>query len=117
MLKPRHKLLGAAICDRVAAGEGLTQICQGEGMPSPATFMGWTRQDTELGEQWSDARRALAQLKYEQVWDLVRDLDDAPGLKLKVDVLRWQATQAPATAKETRSAPEREKVVFKRAKL
>ena len=113
---PQWKRVCAAICDRVAAGESLASICTGGEMPTPVVFMGWTREDPQLAERWSDARRALAQLKYDQAWDLVRDQEGPAGLKLKVDVLRWQAAQAPS--KEVpKAAPRKEQIVFKRAKL
>lgn len=113
---PQWKRLCAAICDRVAAGESLAKICTGGEMPTPVTFMSWTREDPELADRWTDARRALAQLKYDQAWELVRDLEDASGLKLKVDVLRWQAAQAPSK-EAAKAAPQKEQIVFKRAKL
>lgn len=45
-----------AICDRIALGEFLTQICNEPGMPGRTTFYRWCRSDEDLDEMYRHAR-------------------------------------------------------------
>jgi len=56
------KLLGRAICLRVAAGETVQAICREDGMPSRGTVTAWAKAHREFG-------RALARAKTLGGWD------------------------------------------------
>jgi len=48
--------LGAAICERVAAGELLYAVCREAGMPTPQSVARWAKERPEFGEELRLAR-------------------------------------------------------------
>jgi len=49
--------LGAVICARLAAGEGLAEVLRSPGMPVQTTVANWARANPEFGEALRTARR------------------------------------------------------------
>lgn len=53
--------LTAKICQRIANGESLREICKSEGMPSRATVLRWLQVHEEFRGHYAQAREAMAQ--------------------------------------------------------
>lgn len=52
--------LTAQICERIANGESLREICKSEGMPSRATALRWLRVHEEFRDQYAQAKEGQA---------------------------------------------------------
>jgi len=63
------KHIGQAICDRLAAGEPLTQICRDEGFPTDRTVRNWMTADADFA---SDIARAR-ELGFDAIASRLRD--------------------------------------------
>ncbi len=90
--------LALAIIERVAEGETLSEICKGDGMPTPTTFRRWTLAREEVWEAFQAARELKADSLFDEALDLARAIKKEPGGPQKVrahDIamnhLRWAA--------------------------
>lgn len=73
----------ATICDRIANGESLRQICGSEDMPACSTVFLWLNEDATFSEQYARAREAQA----DALFDEILIIADTPmlGEKRKID--------------------------------
>jgi hypothetical protein len=94
-----------AICERMAEGEGLREICRDPEMPSRSTFLRWVENDTGRQAKYQKAREALMDFYAEEIrtiaWDDSNDTikrEGKPDLcnhewiarsRLKVDTLKF----------------------------
>lgn len=66
--------LALRICERLAAGETLREVCRSDEMPSPQTVLSWKNAYPTFSEQYAKARK----LGYEHMADeLLEIADDA----------------------------------------
>lgn len=65
--------LGDEICQRMAEGETLTEICRSEGMPAFASVHRWADRHAEFGEAFARAREAQAHRWAEEVIEISDD--------------------------------------------
>lgn len=100
------------ICARIAGGESLRAICEGEGMPDKATVFRWLADDanTAFRDQYARAREMQADTLFDDILEISDDArndwmerngDDAEGYELKgehiqrsrlrVDARKWMA--------------------------
>lgn len=93
------------ICERMANGKGLREICQDPEMPNRSTFLRWVENDTGRQRKYQHAREALMDWYAEDIvtiaWDTSHDtIHDAKGnpkcnhewvnrSRLKVDTLKF----------------------------
>ena len=54
--------LGRAICERVAAGESVAQVCEDDGMPDQGTVVKWARVHAQFGTEIARARMTAERL-------------------------------------------------------
>ena len=78
-----------AICDRLAEGEGHSEICSSEGMPSTRTVQYWQDADEELFAQIMRAREIGLHHRAEQAVKAAKIATDAPLGRLEFDAERW----------------------------
>jgi len=72
---PWSKALASRICERLAAGELLYDICEEAGMPTPQSVGRWARERPKFGEQLAAARAAGGrQVRGGGVWTYSEDL-------------------------------------------
>lgn len=73
--------LFTTICDRIAGGESLRQVCSDPEMPSKSTVMRWLRDKPELRDQYAIARDDLLDHWAEDLIEIADDgtLDTMPG--------------------------------------
>lgn len=97
------------ICERLADGESLRTICEGDGMPNRATVFRWLAANTEFRDQYNAARDAQADALADEILDIADDSQgdtyvDAEGRqrvdseaiarsRLRVDARKWIAAK------------------------
>ena len=62
------------ICERIADGESLRQICTGEDMPGRSTVRQWLAKYPEFARQYAHARDQQADVMAERIIDAARAL-------------------------------------------
>lgn len=103
------------ICERLANGESLRRICEGEDMPHLATVMRWLGANKDFCEQYARARELQAEFIFDQMAEIADDgtndwmASNAPDCegykfnsehvsrsKLRIDTRKWMlAKMAP----------------------
>jgi len=63
----------ASICERIANGESLRQICDGDNMPATSTVCLWLAQDSQFSEQYARAREAQADAIFDDILSIADD--------------------------------------------
>lgn len=85
------------IFERVASGESLRRICEGEGMPSEALVRKWADQDAETGARYARAQEQRADAIADEVIEIAdsapQSSDGVAKARLKCDMRRWYAGQ------------------------
>lgn len=63
----------ATICDRIANGESLRQICDDDEMPAASTVFLWLSSDEAFSEQYARAREAQADALFDDILSIADD--------------------------------------------
>ena len=63
----------ASICERIAGGESLRQICGDGDVPSASTVFVWLSQDEAFSEQYARAREAQADALFDDILSIADD--------------------------------------------
>ncbi|RVH87752.1 hypothetical protein CN204_04265 [Sinorhizobium meliloti] len=88
------------ICERIADGESLRSICNGEDMPNKATVFRWLAVHDVFRDQYARARETQADALFDDVLAIADQYDSAsdainPDLiqraKLRIDTRKWMA--------------------------
>ena len=61
------------ICDRIADGESLRDICKEEGMPNKGKFFYWLANDKALSDQYAKAKEAQAEFMADEIMNIADD--------------------------------------------
>lgn len=107
--------LAAQICQRIAEGESLREVCRDESMPSTSTVMRWARDNEVFREQYAKAREDLLEHWAEEIMEIAddgsndwiqRNEKDNPGYasngehinrsRLRVDTRKWLLSKLAA---------------------
>lgn len=78
-----------AICERIANGESLRAICEGEGMPDKATVFRWLAVHQAFRDQYARAREMQADAIFDEVLDIADDGHNDWMLRRHGDDERW----------------------------
>ena len=83
------------ICERLAQGESLTDLCADPAMPSMRSVHTWLRNDPALAQAYMLARQVQADRLFDEVRQVARAATPQTlGVaRLTFDVLRWQAAR------------------------
>lgn len=85
------------ICDRIAAGEHLRDICADPWMPSRVSIFDWVRSDPELRRQYQRALEVRTDLRSERIDSYTRDLIagkiTAEAARVAIDAQKWLASK------------------------
>jgi hypothetical protein len=117
--------LAARICDRIASGESLRQVCRDEAMPCTSTVLKWAREIEEFSQQYAKARDALLEHWAEEITEIADDGSndwistndpENPGYRmngehinrsrLRVDTRKWLLSKLAAKKYGDRIATE-----------
>jgi hypothetical protein len=65
--------IAESICNRIADGESLRQICQDRGMPARSTIFGWLEEHEEFASRYALARRIQIEDLMDEILEIVDD--------------------------------------------
>jgi len=87
--------LGDAICDRLAQGESMVQICADDAMPGLRTVMRWAAELPEFGTEYARAREAQAEVMDDKILTTAdgATAENAAAQRVKVDAYKWRAAK------------------------
>lgn len=87
--------LAEKICDRLADGESMVQICSDEEMPGLRTVMRWAAENARFGTEYARAREAQAEVMDDKILVAAdeADEDNAPAQRVKIDAYKWRAAK------------------------
>lgn len=86
--------LGESILERLAAGESMVQICQGEEMPGLRTVMRWAAEDEKFGTEYARAREAQAEVMDDKILKAADEANKDPqAARVKVEAYKWRAAK------------------------
>lgn len=85
----------ADVCEQIANGKSLREICEPEGMPAPSTIVGWLVEDDALSEQYTRARERQADFYADEIIEIADQAknEDAQIARLRVDARKWKASK------------------------
>lgn len=87
------------ICDRLAAGESLRQICDPETrddfMPGRTTVLAWLDEQPEFRAKYARAREAQADAMDDKILSVADACtsEDAAAARVKIDAYKWRASK------------------------
>lgn len=103
-----NKKLTSRICESVAEGKSVRELCKAKGMPTPKTVWAWLAKYPEFSEQYARAKETAMEAMAEEIMAIAddgandymdREDPDNPGYaingehiqrsKLRVDTRRW----------------------------
>lgn len=91
------KFVGDIICQRIAEGQVLKDICAMPGMPSISIIYRWQRENQEFAAAIQEAREVRAESFADEIYKLAQqasegiEKDFVPGMKLATDAYKWLA--------------------------
>jgi hypothetical protein len=78
------------ICQRIAGGENLRQICAEDELPSERTIYRWLAAESTFCQQYAHARKAWADAQIEEVIAVSKDDQlKADDKRVQIDTLKW----------------------------
>lgn len=77
------------LCERLAEGNSLVQVCKGDDMPSVRSVQNWMNDDEEFAAQVSRAREAGYLIRADQAVMDAKTAEDASKGRLAFDAERW----------------------------
>jgi len=91
------------VCEGIAAGKGLEQICAEPGMPQLRTVRRWLLDSPDFRARYARAKRLQAERLVEQVVEIADGLKEAPSeaearrQRLRIDARKWAVAQLRAS--------------------
>jgi len=91
--------IGTTICERLARGESLTDICgpkRAKDMPSQTTFYRWLKERPRFAAQFAVAREAQADFFMDDILKIADGKGEDPEPtrdKIKIDARKWVAAK------------------------
>lgn len=81
--------LAELICDRIASGETLLQICREEGMPSRITVLDWLKRYDSFLASYREARARQADHTYDSMVEMEKSVKDGEIDPQAARVILW----------------------------
>lgn len=86
--------LTARICERLALGESLANICRDDEMPAMSSIFLWLGKYPEFSERYARAREAQAEAHADRIVEIADDDTIDPNHKrIMVDARKWIASK------------------------
>lgn len=87
--------VGNEICFQIIDGLSLRSICAQEGMPALRTLMDWISRSESFSQQYTQARRIQADIKFDDLKDLAKTAtpEDIQCIKLQIDTAKWELSK------------------------
>ncbi len=105
---PYSKEIARNICERIANGEALKHICEGEDYPNESTVHDWVNKKSEFAKLYAHARARQADHYAQEILEIADDsskdfIDSEDGKKLdsehvqrsklRIDTRKWLAAK------------------------
>lgn len=82
--------LAALICERLADGQSLREVCRADDMPGRDTVRRWVRDNPEFRQRYTEAMQARPDAFLEQIIDIASDeTKDVQHRRLQIATLQW----------------------------
>lgn len=79
-----------SICERIAGGENLRQMCDEDGLPCERTIYRWLAANGAFCQQYAQARKAWSDAQVEEVIAVSKNpLLKADDKRVQIDTLKW----------------------------
>lgn len=90
--------LAEEICDRIAKGESVKEICtdkESGWLPGESTVYRWLAENEPFRERYALAREAQADGKFDEAWNIAKTAtaESVQVARLQVDTIKWQAAK------------------------
>lgn len=84
--------LQAEICELMASGIPLKQICRRDGMPSHVTVYAWAHKDEDFNRQLQRARIQLCEAQQDEIDDFINHVtpENARAAQVRLSALTWK---------------------------
>jgi hypothetical protein len=85
----------AHVCEQIALGRSLREICAADEFPAPSTICLWLKNDADFAEHYAHARDRQADLYADEIIEIADSATaaDYNVARLKVDARRWKASK------------------------
>jgi hypothetical protein len=83
----------ARICDQVALGRKLIDICADEDMPARTTVYRWIGEDTSFRDMYTKAREERGDLYADEIVDIADNEPDYQKARVRIDARKWAASK------------------------
>lgn len=83
------------ICDQIADGQSLRQICEAEDMPDRRNVLRWLDDDADFAAKYARAREAQADVMDEKILTVAEACTTATAAadRVKIDAYKWRASK------------------------
>lgn len=89
--------LAEYICNQIANGMSLRQVCTDETMPNKSTVMRWLAEDTQFCDQYARAREQQMDLYADEIIEIADSAEPESGAvqkaRLQIDARKWLAAK------------------------
>lgn len=81
------------ICERIAEGESLRDICASKKMPNRSSVFKWLAGNEELSDQYARAREAQGDGEFDEIRKIATAAtpENVQVARLQIDALKWRA--------------------------
>jgi len=81
------------ICERIATGKSLKDICAEKDMPTRETIYAWLREDSTFSDMYARAREEQADYLADEIVDIADTEKDAAKARNRIDARKWKASK------------------------
>ena len=85
------------ICDLLAAGQSMAQICRSKAMPAQSTVYLWIAESAEFSERYAHAREIQADMLADEIIEIADSCEPEAAAvakaKARIDARKWLAAR------------------------
>jgi hypothetical protein len=85
--------LAETICERIATGESLRNVCRSAHMPSKSTVSLWLRNSREFSDQYARACEFRADAIADEIIEIADNCTDPQKARVQIDARKWYAAK------------------------
>jgi hypothetical protein len=83
------KALAEKICEKVADGKSLREICSEQGMPCHSVCRRWIQTNDEFSDKYTRAKQEMLEREAESLISIADSNDDPQRLRVRIDTRKW----------------------------
>ena len=99
---PYNPEIGDRICEQIALGQSVREICKDPSMPGMTTLFKWLQGNPDFAKQYAYSRELQGEAMFDRTLDIANeepatdadgkvDTGDVQMKRLRIDVLKWRA--------------------------